>query len=1388
MLLGLLSRRFCQYVLKRLFGQFLDGGDLGDLRLLDADVVSIRNVALRIPRVGRWRARHAVIGHVKAVIPWRSLLSGSCSLELRRVEIDLHIDDDGDDDVRDAPSSSSESSPTAPSNDMESALRQTLAESLVFRDDGVDPDLASGSAPGNAAVDAIAGCIEGILRETAVSAIDVTVRLHFPDGPTLTVAIPAIAYADLSDTLRHDISFPNGMSVSIGSNAVASTSAPCRVMLNERSGVVTFDGRLDVSSDVAGLGHARELLNVALRNGAGPASPVSVMSSPGHDVHPLTASEVVRAHADLAAAMSSSMRSTGGDVFYDCVSVGSSQPPVRQWSLTTASVHVVIGDAASGVEVLASMVRASGATVSVDEVAIRRGPATIATIPHLGLSVADVVSVDIPDAVRLAVSCDDVVHLRALSHLILSASSIADASSLSPSSSMRPVAVSFGPVDIGYDSNRFRCKSGRIQCDLGADRAFRVVLSRWHFSLGDGVVAEAPDDAQIGIVWRRDSKPLPALPRLQTRPPVPFRVWEGDSTTSSTDDPVAHFRKEYADSSQVNITAAFGDVAIRINDGLERVWQPSSGGHSFVSSLSMSSDFSLARLRLFSRLGSLEAQSCDLFVTSSPRLAVVTCSRITALDDTRVVVVSSSSSIAPSDSIPCLTVTSSPSQLLVSASSVFVRLTPDIVEYAYGFFRTIHNGNGSSKYAPAKSVDVHVNALDCAVEVIRDAVPVVADINRIRLLAIIGNLSFGNASSTLTLSGRDLSAHVALGDGLLPTCPDPHAGHDVDSVAARGFATFASVDAVDLSIDDKTCLNIGRIGVTCCSDTLTALIAAVSSTSPATSPSSRLDVPDNDAKEPDLHAVRDVRVEVHDMLALSAAVTAKLRLDFDEDDDDDADEDFARAHLAVTDDTYLGGSHPDTSTEHASEPTWFNGGQPDLVDDYFAAASEPASDGDHQVVISVSRFAWRIFSGSDFPSQPPLASSSSPSSLPNGGSGSLDQHFYRPAGSSGPRAAAMSKRGRDSVELQIVDIHVRHNVQGVHRTRASMRSVRIADDVVDSRYQVLIDASARPSTLDLEWVRVRNWPSDAELRARVALAPLVFSIDGETVRFLTAFVADADGRVTSRAVENDVVQLEAVRVRVAYVQWFHIACTPVTISYRPRPVDIAGVRASDILGILALIPVEGVRLQLQPVELRGIAGLDRLAAALCNAWAADIVANQTQAYIAGIQPFRSLVNVGGALRDLVFVPALQLVRQGDERVPAARLTPAQAARQVTMETVNLMMTLVGGAHSVLSAVEDAVSPQSTPGRRRRRRRQESRRPHGFKDGCRQAYASLAVGVRAACESLVGVPSGDWPAAVPRVVLEPALGATRALNQTLQGLRASLDPAPAPATDPDRASR
>ena len=217
---------------------------------------------------------------------------------------------------------------------------------------------------------------------------------------------------------------------------------------------------------------------------------------------------------------------------------------------------------------------------------------------------------------------------------------------------------------------------------------------------------------------------------------------------------------------------------------------------------------------------------------------------------------------------------------------------------------------------------------------------------------------------------------------------------------------------------------------------------------------------------------------------------------------------------------------------------------------------------------------------------------------------------------------------------------------------------------------------------------------------------------------------------------------------------------------------------------------------LRHVIIYGVAGLDRLSTTLNDIWMPDIKRTQLPGVLAGLAPVRSLVNVGGGVRDLVVIP-MQEYRKDGRLVRSIRKGALAFAKTTSSELIKLGAKLAIRTQTVLQGAEEMLNPTTSSSStgwedatldegEKRAISLYANQPVGVLQGLRGAYSSLERDLLTARDAIVAMPgevlesSSAQGAAkavlqrAPTIIFRPAIGATKALSQTLMGATNSLD--------------
>ena len=307
---------------------------------------------------------------------------------------------------------------------------------------------------------------------------------------------------------------------------------------------------------------------------------------------------------------------------------------------------------------------------------------------------------------------------------------------------------------------------------------------------------------------------------------------------------------------------------------------------------------------------------------------------------------------------------------------------------------------------------------------------------------------------------------------------------------------------------------------------------------------------------------------------------------------------------------------------------------------------------------------------------------------------------------------------------------------------------------------------------------------------QATILPLRLHVDQDALDFITRFFEFKD----------DSAPIQTSKSEPPFIQRAEINSVRVKLDFKPKRVDYAGIRSGHTNEFMNFFILQEADMVLRRLIIYGVSGFDKLGKTLNDIWMPDVKRNQLPGVLAGLSPIRSLVNVGGGVRDLVVVPIREYRKDG--RVMRSFQKGAAAfARTTTSELVKLGAKLAIGTQTFLQGAEDLLNPPTTTrpdissgwedGEAEEDEKKQispyADQPLGLVQGLRGGYASLERDLLTAKDAIVAMPgeilesgtAGSAAKAVlrsaPTIILRPAMGVSKAVGQTLMGATNSLDP-------------
>ena len=409
-----------------------------------------------------------------------------------------------------------------------------------------------------------------------------------------------------------------------------------------------------------------------------------------------------------------------------------------------------------------------------------------------------------------------------------------------------------------------------------------------------------------------------------------------------------------------------------------------------------------------------------------------------------------------------------------------------------------------------------------------------------------------------------------------------------------------------------------------------------------------------------------------------------------------------------------------------------------------------------------------------------------------------------------------SRRHKITFELKGVNVDLVMFPPGSGETVSSIdvqvRDLDIFDHVPESTWKKFamydIDAGEREmgaSMVHLELITTRPVDMPAtEMVISATVLPLRLHVDQDALDFITRFFTFRDDTEPVHATPSD----------IPFIQRIVVNSIPVKLDFKPKRVDYAGLRSGKTTEFMNFMILEDARMVLRRVILYGVSGFDRLGEQLNDIWTADVKRNQLPGVLAGLAPVRSLVNAGSGFRDLIEIPIREYRKDG-RIVRSLRKGATAFAKTTGTEVVKLGAKLAIGTQYALQGAEGLLAPSGSNSQAggegsgntaavaaalgddwdeeeyeeevNRKISLYADQPLGIVQGVRGAYASLARDLSVARDAIIAVPAEVMESAsaqgaakavlrkAPTIILRPAIGATKAIGQTLLGATNALDP-------------
>ena len=301
----------------------------------------------------------------------------------------------------------------------------------------------------------------------------------------------------------------------------------------------------------------------------------------------------------------------------------------------------------------------------------------------------------------------------------------------------------------------------------------------------------------------------------------------------------------------------------------------------------------------------------------------------------------------------------------------------------------------------------------------------------------------------------------------------------------------------------------------------------------------------------------------------------------------------------------------------------------------------------------------------------------------------------------------------------------------------------------------------------------------SEIVMKLTLLPLRLHIDQDALDFLARFFEFKDNTISPSIAPS----------APPFIQRAEVNPIRMRLDYKPKKVDYAGIRSGRTTEFMNFFVLDRADMVLRRVILYGVSGFDRLGLMLNDIWSPDVRRNQLATVLSGLAPVRPLIDVASGVRELVAVPIREYKKDG-RIVRSIQKGAIAFAKTTGTELINLGAKLAIGTQGILQSAEGMLvnpeHPENVDDETKKQLSLYADQPLGIVQGLRGAYASLERDLLLARDAIVAVPgevmasesASEAAKAVlkqsPTIILRPAIGASKAVGQTLLGAGNTLD--------------
>jgi hypothetical protein len=170
----------------------------------------------------------------------------------------------------------------------------------------------------------------------------------------------------------------------------------------------------------------------------------------------------------------------------------------------------------------------------------------------------------------------------------------------------------------------------------------------------------------------------------------------------------------------------------------------------------------------------------------------------------------------------------------------------------------------------------------------------------------------------------------------------------------------------------------------------------------------------------------------------------------------------------------------------------------------------------------------------------------------------------------------------------------------------------------------------------VQWLLPPQVGGREEISLEVLLQPVRVSLGPDALEFFETFASTFSSSTSA-------FEVPPGAPLPPFLHRFRVSPVHVKLDYTPGPVRFSRLLQGDVLQILNLVPIDGMRLLLPGIDRWGVAGdVATLGSLVASVWGSSVSQSQVHRCLAGVAsplvPLRSVANVGSAMVRVLHVP------------------------------------------------------------------------------------------------------------------------------------------------------